>query len=115
MARNTTIRAELLRLIDDMQGDSPRLALAAVRALRGEMAWLEQRAVAMARRDGYDWGKIGRLLGISRQAARQRFAAIPALPPPRAVDITGQREREIADVKRRARAARECDGDPVAW
>lgn len=28
----------------------------------------------MARRDGYDWGRIGRLLGVSRQAARQRWA-----------------------------------------
>ncbi len=34
------------------------------------------RVVAAARAEGRDWGQIGRALGVSRQAARQRFGML---------------------------------------
>jgi hypothetical protein len=36
-------------------------------------------AVAAARREGFSWGAIGAVLGVSRQAARERFGAATAL------------------------------------
>jgi hypothetical protein len=33
-------------------------------------------AVAAARRDEYSWGAIGAVLGVSRQAARERFGHV---------------------------------------
>ena len=64
---------DVRQMIADAQGSNPRLALASVKALRDETDWLLVRAVRLARAQGYDWGKISRLLGVSRQAARQRF------------------------------------------
>jgi hypothetical protein len=76
------MRREIDRLLDRALGDDPRLAVAAARRLREEFEWIEQRAVALARREGYDWGRIGRLLGITRQSARARFMHLrPTLPP----------------------------------
>jgi hypothetical protein len=34
------------------------------------------RLVAAARAEGRDWGQIGRALGVTRQAARQRFGML---------------------------------------
>ena len=36
-------------------------------------------AVTRARLRGYDWGRIARLLGRSRQGVRQRFGAVAPL------------------------------------
>jgi hypothetical protein len=76
------MRKELDRYLDLALGDDPRLAVAAARQLREEVGWIEQRAVALARREGYDWARIGRLLGTSRQSARERFSRqLPRLRP----------------------------------
>ena len=40
-------------------------------------------AVRQARRRGYPWARIGRLLGRSRQAMRQRFGALVPEPAPK--------------------------------
>lgn len=61
---------EIRQMMADAQGKDPRLALAAVRELVDETDWLPVRAVRLARHDEYDWGRISRLLGVSRQAAR---------------------------------------------
>jgi hypothetical protein len=77
------IRRELDRLVVDALSDEPRLALAAARQLAAQQGWIEQRAVALARRHGMSWAVIGRLLGITRQSARERFATMrPTTPPP---------------------------------
>jgi hypothetical protein len=39
-----------------------------------------QEAVAGARAAGFSWGAIGMALGVSRQAARERFGERPARP-----------------------------------
>lgn len=69
--------------LTDALSPSPRVALVGVRMLRDEaLPWLEERAVRQARADGLGWGFIGRCLGISRQAARKRFATIDGTPQP---------------------------------
>lgn len=78
------VRDELDRLVADALSDEPRLALAAARQLATQQRWIEQRAVALARRHGMSWAVIGRLLGITRQSARERFVTMrPTAPPPR--------------------------------
>lgn len=67
----TALRPHLDQMLDNALGSAPRLALAAVARLKHNVALLEGRAVVLARREGYDWGRIGKLLRISKQAARR--------------------------------------------
>jgi hypothetical protein len=106
-------------MIDDALGDGPKSALIAARQLKAEVEWLTERSVALARREGYDWGRISRLLGITRQWARERFKAAPPRLPPHVVArnryMAQQREgerllRQLGQAKRR-----DQDDDPVAW
>lgn len=51
--------------------------LLAVEAAAGRLRAAEAElndAVAAARREGHSWGELGRSIGISRQAAHQRFS-----------------------------------------
>jgi ClpA/ClpB-like protein len=57
------------------QFDDPEAALRAVAALRARLTTLEEEHVRNALRAGASWGRIGRSLGITRQAAHKRFAA----------------------------------------
>ena len=86
-----------------------------------------QLAVALARREGFDWGRIGRNLGITRQGARQRFpAAPPALPPhvvrrnraERATKQANLMAERFLDDRLRGNPSRSRNGDdddPIAW
>jgi hypothetical protein len=94
--------------------------LIAARQLKAEVEWLTERSVALARREGYDWGRISRLLGITRQWARERFKSAPPRLPPHVVAnnryLAEQRKgerlmREMDRAKRRSQA----DDEPVAW
>jgi ClpA/ClpB-like protein len=60
-------------------------ALRAITELRGKLDELEGFHVANARRDGWSWGKVGAVLGVTRQAAFHRHAR--RAPEPR-VDVT---------------------------
>jgi hypothetical protein len=78
--------------------------------------------VQMARTAGYDWGRIGRLLGVSRQSARSRFVGLmPSLPPSaRAVNRSPQAtdRAEIIGTTNRIREDRYLESlgdDIVAW
>ena len=51
---------ELVAMIDQALGDEPKPALIAARQLKAEADWLTERAVALARREGFDWGRISR-------------------------------------------------------
>lgn len=112
---------DLQRLIREASGPNPRLALAAVRALEDELEWLLVRAVRLARDQGYDWGRIGRLLAISRQAARKRFDRLAPVVGPTPHHRRGLTDwhlhaaavdESVADARRR----REFEfGDPVFW
>ena len=109
---------ELVGMVERALSEVPREALIGSRQLELELDWLFDRAVALARRDGYEWARIGRLIGRSRQAVRQRFATIvPVIPPSRRRrDLTDRYRAEIrrqtGDVRRRSAA--EGD-DPAAW
>ena len=122
------VRAVLVRMIDESLGDDPKRALVAAVALQGEVVWLLQRAVALARAAGWDWGRIGRLLGVSRQAARQRYRVIAPLGPPHTRNLSSldrqarAGERAINEMRNRRRNSGQTGGrngydddDPVAW
>lgn len=52
-------------------------ALAAIVAARADLADALEVGARGAHEHGYSWTEIGREIGITRQAARQRFAAGP--------------------------------------
>jgi hypothetical protein len=115
------MRQKIDRMLDQALGANPRLAMAAARKLRAECEWIEARAVALARREGYDWGRIGRLLGMSRQAARQRFARqVPRIAPSASIVDDFQRQRDEITRFGNRMAEERCqaqlgDRDVIAW
>jgi hypothetical protein len=113
------VRRELIGMIDDALGTDAKAALVASRRLKAEVEWLTERAVAVARGQGYNWGQISRLLGITRQWARERFKNAPPRLPPHVVAhncyMADERKterllRQLGQPKRR-----DQDDDPVAW
>ena len=61
-------------LVDGLQRDAdPLNALTSARELLREIDLDIFSAVRMAHRDGWTWADIGQCLGVSRQAAQQRF------------------------------------------
>jgi hypothetical protein len=115
------LRNELVGMIDRALGDEPKPALIAARQLKAEIDWLTERAVALARREGFDWGRISRLLGITRQRARERFKASPPRLPPHVVArnryLAEQREGErlLNRLKSGAGHPPDDDEDVVPW
>ena len=109
------MRDELVAMVDRALSTVPREALVGVRQLELELDWLMRRAVALARRDGYEWAPIGRLLGRSRQAVRQRFRSmVPvASPSSRRRDVTERYRAEVHELLADVRRIREADGDDV--
>ncbi|SFL43725.1 helix-turn-helix domain-containing protein [Rugamonas rubra] len=61
--------------------DDPAEALAAVLALRRAADKLERLAVARAIAQGWSWADVAEVLGVSKQAAHKRLAAIRPTPP----------------------------------
>jgi hypothetical protein len=116
----TDVRTSLSRMIDDALDDDPRAALIAARQLEEECEWLMRRAVASARREGWNWARIGRLIDMTRQGARKRFPAVPPFAPPssiasdRALRGTRETERMLREWDRRRRNS-PADDDPIAW
>jgi hypothetical protein len=60
-------------LPDNILHDHPAAALAAITHLRRLLDHLEHQHVIALRQHGYSWAHIARILGITRQAARERF------------------------------------------
>ena len=58
-----------------LEAGQGHFALEAVAAARTGLDVLERQAVAMAREQGSSWSDVGSTLGISKQAAQQRFGA----------------------------------------
>lgn len=112
---------QVRQLVVDAGGSNPRLALASVKALEDELDWLLVRAVRLARAEGYDWARIGRLLGVSRQGARKRFESLAPLMGPLPPHTRGRTpwERQATDLAEQAadvrRRAEFESGDPVFW
>jgi hypothetical protein len=60
-------------------GREPGQALSAIRRLRKELELVEEAQVANALAQGWSWARIGRALGISRQAAHHKYShCVPA-------------------------------------
>jgi len=56
--------------------EHPAEALAAVVALRALADTLERNSACAALQQGWSWSEIGEALGVSRQAAHKRLAAV---------------------------------------
>ena len=112
---------DLRQLVRNAGSANPRTALAAVRILEDEVEWLLVRAVRLARTHGYDWGRIGRLLGRRRQSVRERFERLAPRygPLPPHVSERTDLERDESELQQRLadhRRRRQFDSDdPVAW
>lgn len=113
------VRDELVRMIDRALGDDARDALIASRQLREELLWLEQRAVVHARAAGFDWGRIGRNLGLTRQGARQKFGKLALMMPPhvRALDRERRQSNDVMRLLHQMEDRRQhpFPDDPVLW
>ncbi|MCU1361902.1 MAG: hypothetical protein JWN99_3191 [Ilumatobacteraceae bacterium] len=114
------MRKELDRMLDDASATIPAWP-SPVHTSCATNSWIEQRAVAMARA-GYDWGKIGRLLGISRQSARSRFnGVVPTIPPHKRAasgDFFQEQRDQIVRTTNQMKKDREYQrmgDDVVAW
>jgi hypothetical protein len=106
-------RRDLHRLIDDLLGDDPREALIAYRRLTNdEVPWLEYRVVNLARKQKWNWAKIGRLLGRSRQGLNSKFGK------PKLVmrsDPYADYHRQQAEFARLTRREPADDEEVIAW
>jgi hypothetical protein len=99
-------------IVEDLLGDDARRALIAYHRLVGdELPWIEQRVVGLARRDGWSWARIGRLLGRSRQAVQKRFEG---LAPIRRANPRAEQRRQEAAFARLLRGVM-SEPDPVPW
>jgi hypothetical protein len=100
-------RDDLLRVVADLApGGEPLDRLVAALSVQAELSDLGtevvQRAVAEARAAGRSWARIGEALGVTKQAAQQRFGVReePAAPRP-----TGPHEGVLAAAAGEARRA----------
>src|SRR3954466_1275529 len=66
-------------------GRNPGRGLEAIRRLRQELERAEEAQVANALASGWSWARIGRALGVSRQAVHRKYASCP--PSPLAVSV----------------------------
>jgi hypothetical protein len=64
---------ELKTLMAQAGGDEPLQALAALAAARRELERVEEIQVRRARLRSISWAAIAQSMGVSRQAAHQRF------------------------------------------
>ena len=118
-----TCPSDIKRHVAEALGNDPQRAIVAVRRLvADDLPWLEARAVRLGRSEGYSWAVLGRMLGKSRQAIRQRFVSIDGTPqplprPPMSDDdrIMTAWNRARSDVRRRREFADLGPNDVVPW
>ena len=72
----------LLEAAAEAMGRDPEHGLAAVQTLRRELERAEETQVACAVREGWSWARIGRALGVSRQAVHRKYSGCPPVAEP---------------------------------
>jgi len=116
-------RSRVLRHIEQAFDEDPRLALIALRELLdSDVPWIERTVIRNAREQGYDWGRIGRLLRRSRQAVHKRYKQLDGTYEPITLDplspddkLTADINRARAEKRRRIEFEETASGDVVAW
>jgi AraC-like DNA-binding protein len=109
------VNSELHEIVDRAVSQSGHDALGGVKQLREQFAWLERRAVQRARLDGLNWAEIGRVLGMSRQSASERFSALLRTSPLEQMTTTRVNRDEAFLRLLNRKPTRPSDDDPVAW
>lgn len=120
-----SVKREVRWLVDGVLGDDVATSLACLRILQDDsLPWLERSAVMKARKTGRDWARIARLMGRTRQAARQRFGAVvsigellpPQLPANDLNVVAAERNVLIAQLRRQRDADdAAATGSLIAW
>jgi len=117
-------RSRVILHIEQAFDEDPRVALIALRQLLEEdIPSIERSAIRIARSQGYDWARIGRLLRLTRQGVRKRYRAIDGTyepimfdAPDPGVKFMAEYERWRAERKRLAEFEEwASSGDVVAW
>ena len=70
----------LVNVAQQALGRNPGRGLDAIRRLRHELERAEEAQVANALASGWSWARIGRSLGVSRQAVHRKYAACRPTP-----------------------------------
>jgi hypothetical protein len=87
-------------------GREPGTALAAIRRLRTELDDLEEAQVANALSQGWTWARIGRALGVTRQAAHRKYSRCSPVPLARSGPVLAGNLKVAIVVARTEAAAR---------
>jgi hypothetical protein len=107
------VETSLVDLAGKALGSDPEEGLAAVAGLRREIQRIEAEHVSRALRAEWSWARIGRALGVSKQAAHRKHAGRPlAAPEPSEANemLVSSNARLAVFMARREAAAR---GDDV--
>ena len=67
-------------VVTETGSEDPEIGLRAVASLRALLASVEELQVRRARELGWSWQRIAAPLGVSKQAAHQRFGAAEGHP-----------------------------------
>jgi Homeodomain-like domain len=70
-------------VVTESGSKDPEVGLRAVASLRALLESVEELQVRRARELGWSWQQIAALLGVSKQAVHQKFAANERRPPRR--------------------------------
>jgi hypothetical protein len=91
--------------------DTPAAALAAARLVREALAAWEAELATEAVATGVTWEALGSALGVSRQAAWERYSRRMAKPAEDAIALRRAQRAALADARARLKAARRATGD----
>jgi hypothetical protein len=116
-------RGVIVQHIDAMLADDPRLALIAMRELtQHDVPWLERQVILFARREGFGWARMGRLLNVSRQSLWERYKAIDGTwepldlqPVPYGTKWALKYQRMLAEKENERAFEQWAGGEAVPW